>query len=144
MRAAQKVPWDTRFPHPQSEHDNYPALADGDVLSFAIYCPILQEDFILERCSTDAELTVGDIYESLYSMLCTGLWHTHPLYASRNSRERAQIEEATQRRMVNPSVKFTPWKGQVRDILGNRCVIGQFVEDYSLGKWRIDFVEGFD
>jgi hypothetical protein len=144
MRAAQKVLWDTRFPHPQSEHDNYPALADGDALSLTIHSPILQEDFILERCSTDPEFTVADIYESLYNMLCVVLSHTHPLYASRTAKERAQIEEATQRRMTDPSVQIAPWKGQVRDILGNRYVIGQFIEDYTLGKWRIDFVDGFN
>ncbi|KAF5310776.1 hypothetical protein D9619_007626 [Psilocybe cf. subviscida] len=135
MRAAQKVQWDIRFPRPHSEHDTYPALIDGRVLSFAIYSPLLGEDFRILRDNNDLEFTVEDVYESLYSILCGKLYHTDPLYASRTPIERAEIEEATQRRIGDPSIKVIPWEGQLRDILGNHSIVDQIVEDYSLGTW---------
>lgn len=143
MRDAQKTQWDVRFPHPHSELDHYPALVDGRVLSFIIHSPYLQVDFVVGREISEPEFTVEDVYESLYQMLCGSLSSTDPLYASRNGDERAKIEEATQQRISGTLTKISPWQGQVRDILGSRCIVGQIADDFNAGSWRIDFVEEF-
>lgn len=141
MKAAQKTAWDVRFPPDATPYDYAPALQDPSVVSISIACDWFPEDIILDQDEAADVLTVADVYQALYETLQGEITAEHPLYAQRSARDKADIQDATVRRLGDSSIKRRRWKGQLRDLLCKHCVLHRIVVDEELGKWRLEFIE---
>jgi hypothetical protein len=144
MRAAQKTAWDVRFPPEATPYDYAPALQDPSTVSISVACDRFPEDIVLDQAEAEDPLTVADVYQALYETLQGEITAEHALYSQRSSREKADIQDATARRLGDSSAKRRRWKGQLRDLLGKHCVLYRIVVDEELGKWRLDFIEADD